>query len=254
MLNYMSDRMLKPFERFAYYYDDFMRRVVDYRGWVNYVQKIFDRYQIKVTRILDLACGSGIPSIILAEMGYEVIGLDSSQEMLSVFVSKIKNRNLKITIKYADMRDFTLDRQVDACVSFYDSMNYLLTEDDLRKCFSCVAQSLRAGGLFAFDMNTVFCLEHFWNNKETPRITQELYTIWKNTYDPATRISKLYLTVKTKTGEEFSELHQERGYYPTEISEALGAAGFTRIDFYNHGTFEPINEVTLRMMIVAQKP
>ncbi|MCS7258540.1 MAG: class I SAM-dependent methyltransferase [candidate division WOR-3 bacterium] len=250
----MSKEILPPFKRFAFYYDEFMLRVVNYRDWVRYVVKIFEYYKLDVQRILDLACGSGIPSILLAENGYEIIGIDSSQEMLAVFASKIINRNLKITLKHADMRDFTLDKKVDACVSFYDSINYLLTYEDLCRCFNSVAQALKSGGIFTFDMNTVFCLEHFWDNKKSPRVSQELYTIWENTYDPIKRISTLHLTVKTKTGEVFSEIHQERGYYPYEISNALTNAGFNKIDFYEHGTFEPISEVTLRMMVVAQKP
>jgi SAM-dependent methyltransferase len=230
-----------------------MLKVVDYKKWVDYLCQIFKYYAKEVKLILDLACGSGIPSILLAQKGYKIIGVDSSPEMLKIFRSKIQNKNLDIILYEADMRNFQLPVKVDACVSFYDSINYLLSDEDLRQCFKSVAQALKSSGIFAFDVNTVFCLEHFWDNKETPRSTSEIYTIWKNTYDQYQRISTLELTVYTKKGDVFKEIHRERGYYPEEIEKALRDAGFNKIDFYEHSTFLPVTDVTLRMMVVAQK-
>ena len=77
----------QPFERFARHYDRFMLRYVDYRSWVDYIEKLFRHYKQKPVRVLDLACGTGIPTLLLAERGYQMVGLDRSAAMLNVLRS-----------------------------------------------------------------------------------------------------------------------------------------------------------------------
>jgi SAM-dependent methyltransferase len=240
------------FEGFAEFYDQFMLRLVNYSAWVSYILKIFDKYQVPVQTILDLACGTGIPSLLFARRGYQIIGVDRSQPMLEIFGQKITNPDYKIQLINSDIRNFAVPRKVDAAVCLYDSINYLLTEQDLHQCFQCVAQSLKPGGIFAFDMNTIYCLENFWDNRETPRKVGRIDSIWRNAYNPDTKTSRLTLTVFTDDGRAFQETHQERGYTQTEISNALNRAGFGDVDFYSHLTFLPTNDSTLRMMIVAR--
>ncbi|MEO0102419.1 MAG: methyltransferase domain-containing protein [candidate division WOR-3 bacterium] len=252
---------LRPFEQFAFYYDSFMTEVVNYKQWINYILEIWRREKKEVKTVLDLACGTGIPTFLLLEKGYAVTGLDSSPEMLSVLKKKLGKRNWvegKLKIVLADMKNFRLVEKFDAVVSLYDSINYLLTEEDLKSCFHSVFFALKEGGIFTFDINTIFCLEEIWDNQSFWRESKELLTFWQNEYDKEKRISTLYLKCWVKGPNRtylatFEETHQERGYELEKIRELLKAVGFSEVKFYHHLTFEKPYPETSRVMVVAIK-
>lgn len=248
-----SNRAFQPFNGFAQYYDQFMLRLVNYPAWVEYLIKIFNEYNLFPKTILDLACGTGIPSLLLAKQGYRVIGVDNAVPMLEVFKNKLEKSSYDIQIIHSDIRNFSVPEKVDAAVSFYDSINYLLTEDHLKDCFSCVAESLKPNGIFTFDMNTIYCLESFWDNRETPRRINDIYTIWRNTFDHEQGISTLKLIVYTDDGRVFEEVHKERAYSENDLQHILHSVGFTDVRFYAHLTLLPPNDTTLRIMVVALK-
>jgi len=250
----MPDR---PFKQFARHYDLFMRRYVDYKSWMNYVEKVFRRNRIRPETVLDLACGTGIPTVMLAKRGYRMVGVDRSAEMLAVLESK-RGRLPIVTIR-ADMTEFQLEDPVDAAICIYDSINYLLDASALEKCFRCVHDSLRPGGLFAFDMNTLYGLSEFWGDRTMPRKVGGIHSLWQNGFDPKTAISTLHLTFWEEPAEgsvpvQFEEVHQERAYERPEVRSRLEHAGFGRPRFYSHGGFLPVGPLTTRMMVVARRP
>ena len=245
----------RPFEEFARHYDRFMLRYVDYRAWVDYVERIFRKHKAEPKTILDLACGTGIPTVILARRGYSVIGVDRSPRMLEALQGKI--HGLPIATLQAEMTDFRLESPVDAAISLYDSVNYLLTEDELVRCFACVRRALSPGGLFVFDMNTVYSLSTFWGTRVSERQVGPIRSVWQNVYDEATRVSTLHITFWEDAGDgtepvEYEEVHRERAYTLDEVRRSLGAAGFDEVRFFNHGSFLPVGPLTTRMMVVAR--
>jgi len=245
----------EPFSRFNRHYDKFMVKYVDYEGWVAYVVRVFGHFHSDPKTVLDIACGTGIPTIMLARRGYRMTGVDRSPEMLSVL--EAKRGNLPITTIRADMREFEVPEPLAAAICLYDSMNYLLTEDDLVRCFRCVRAAVLTGGLFVFDMNTVFGLAEHWGTRTTARDAGDIHSIWQNSFDQETRVSTLHLTFweqseTGKAGERFEEIHQERAYYPEEVKRCLGAAGFAEVRFFQHGSFIEPGPYTTRMMVVAR--
>lgn len=250
-------KMPLPFARFARYYDRFMERYVDYPEWVDYVERIFRRFRRQPKKLLDLACGTGIPTVLFARRGYQVIGIDRSAEMLAVLESK--KGALPITVINADIRNFTLDEPVEAAISLYDSINYLLSPEELARCFFCVHQALVPGGLFVFDLNTIYGLEKHWGGRTITRENDEIVSIWQCRFDRQTMLSTLRLVFWEKlpdgtTGEKYEEIHQERAYTVDEVRQALVRAGFSRCRFYHHGTFLPVSPFSVRMMVVAERP
>ncbi len=231
-----------------------MLKYVDYKGWIDYLEKLFRRFGVKPKTVLDVACGTGIPSIMLAQRGYRVTGVDRSPEMLEVLMKK--RGNLPIRTVRADIRKFSVSEQFDAAVSLYDSINYLLVEEDMVRCFTCVRRALTESGLFAFDMNTVYGLAEFWGTRTTMREAGGIQSVWQNTYDQETRVSSLRVTFweshKGEASEKFKELHQERAYYPEEVERSLRRAGFVDVYFYQHGSFIAPGPYTTRMMVVAR--
>lgn len=244
------------FSRFAPYYDKFMKKYVNYRSWVQYLLRIFRRYQVKPKLLLDVACGTGIPTIILARQGYRLIGVDRSETMLNVLRAKSDRMGQNLRLIQADMRDFTAPEPADVAYSLYDSVNYLLTPDDLKKCFHAVARNLKPNGLWVFDMNTIFGLATQWGDGNAVREVGDIYSVWQTRFDPDTNISVLHLTfyvLEEGKRMRYDEIHEERGYRLGEIEQCLAVAGFRQCDFYHHGSFAPPQPTTSRLMIVARK-
>ncbi len=251
--NFEKPKVVPAFSKFAPYYDQFMLRYVNYRAWVDYIIKIFKHFQIQPKTILDLACGTGIPAMLLAQKGYRIIAVDNSLPMLAILENKVREKGYDIKIINADMRNFVVPQEADAAISLYDSINYLLTESDLQSCFRCVATALKPDGLFVFDVNTIFCLRDFWDNTETIRQVNNIHSVWQSSFDPIQKISTLHLKVAIDKKISFEEIHQERGYTTSEIEQNLKSAGFRDITFYEHLTFLPPTETTLRIMVVARR-
>lgn len=242
---------VEPFTNFATYYDSFMLKYVDYEGWVKYIEKIFKNFKVKPKTILDLACGTGIPTILFAQRGFQMIGIDRSPAMLRVLREKSKDYN--ITVLEADIRAFKIEQPVDAAICLYDSINYLLTGEDLQRCFQCVRNALIDDGLFVFDMNTRYGLAVFWGNRQAVREADNVHSIWQNTYDEKTAISTLRLSCYVKNENRcFEEIHQERAYELSYIQTLLKNCAFPEVRFYQHGTFLPPTEKTVRVMVVAR--
>jgi SAM-dependent methyltransferase len=227
---------------------------VNYPSWVAYIEKIIALSQVKESTILDLACGTGVCLELWQSKGYKVIGLDRSMSMLQVCRGKIRGNGPALLIN-GDMRNFSLGRKMPVITCLYDSLNYLLAEADLLRCFQRVHDALRSDGVFIFDMNTVHSLRDEWGNNTFQRRDEGLFSVWSNSFNPNLNISSLSITLHVRrNGQEtvFGEFHQERGYPLSVINDLLEEVGF-RCSLYRHLTFTPATENDLRVMGVARK-
>ena len=135
------------------------------------ISLIVRRYCPSAHQVLDLACGTGAASIALSREGYAVVGVDRSSEMLDIARRKASDAGLQIEFIQQDMTALGLNQAADLVISLYDSVNYLLTGNELEAAFRGVARALNPGGLFIFDVNTVHCLETEWGNRIRRRAT-----------------------------------------------------------------------------------
>lgn len=241
------------FERIAWFYDTLMKGI-EYRDWVDYTIDIFERFDHKPARVLDLACGTGTATLELARRGFEVTGLDRSKHMLDVF--RKKRGATKIEIVEADMQRFRLDHKVDAVTCYFDSMNYLMDERSLAQCFATVYETLGQKGIFIFDMNTIYGLERVWGTNTMIREIDNIYSIWKSVYDSVNHVSTLYLTLFIREGNSYvkiDEIHQERAYPTTKTRELLLSTGFKEVEVYAHLTLHPSLDISSRVMFAAEK-
>jgi len=246
---------MNPYTNIAPFYDILMQDI-DYEGWVEYISLLLNSFGQKPKSLLDLACGTGTCSILFAQQGLEVIGLDSSEAMLEEAEKKIKKEGLSINLIKKDMRDFCLEKKVELVTCFYDSLNYLLEEEDLLKTFKNVLMCLTDKGFFIFDLNTEYALAHSWGDKVYVRKNDGITSIWKNSYDRKTKIATLELTLFVDQDDHYSrvvEIHKERAYSNGEIKRLLKMAGFSEIHFYRHMTFQKPDSYTNRIMGVARK-
>jgi SAM-dependent methyltransferase len=244
------------YSQIAPVYDALMSEV-DYRGWAFYITEILSKQGIgPPARLLDLACGTGTVTLLLAEAGFRMTGLDLSDRMLEMARSKAEAKRARIDWRLGDMRRFELEEPLDAAICLFDSVNYLTEESDLVDCFSCVKKALRSGGIFLFDMNTIHDLSANWGNGTKVRQDGDVHSIWRSSYAPCDRTARMELTVFSPDGSggyrKLREVHVERGYEAKEIESLLEQAGYGEVQVYKHGTFVRPEADTPRIMITAK--
>jgi len=206
--------------------------------------------------VCDLCCGTGTVAIAFAARGWRVYGVDGLAAMLAEARRKAAEMGIRVEFSQQDMRQFALPKPVDLVTCFYDSVNYLLTVDDLQRCFQRVAALLVPGGWFIFDMNSPAAFATNWNNTTFVIDQADFSIIMRNTYDPQTNLAKCVVTVFQRQGELYAksvEEHVERAYATKEVADTLAQAGLELTARYKCFTFEEPTEETRRIMYVARR-
>ena len=148
---------MEAYTSFAQVYDLFMDNV-PYEEWCAYIAGILRDYGIEDGLVLELGCGTGSLTRALSGAGYDMIGVDNSEDMLEIAMDK-QQEGEDILYLLQDMREFELYGTVRAVVSICDSMNYILTYEDLVQVLRLVNNYLDPGGILIFDMNTLYKYE-----------------------------------------------------------------------------------------------
>ena len=221
-----------------------------------YLHDVLRAHPVAGRAMLDLACGTGTLALLMAERGYDVLGLDRSTGMLAEARRKAAADGAAVRFEQGDMRDFTLPAPVDLATCCYDTLNYLTDAADLARCFQSVARALRSDGLFCFDLATDFFLRNYWQGVEVDEfagVTQ----IMQSHYDASNGCSTLVLTGFMPIGRgryrRFREVHVERAYPQAEVVALLAAAGFTVEAVYDCFTLQTPHARSLREMYVARR-
>ena len=197
---------MNEYTSFAWVYDQFMDNI-PYKEWGDYFLGLLKEEGIEEGIILELGCGTGTFTTLLAEAGYEMIGVDLSEEMLGMAMDKQVERGTDILYLHQDMRELDLYGTVRAVVSVCDTMNYLLEKEDLKKVFSLVNNYLDPGGLFIFDLNTIYKYEKILGNCVIGENREERSLLWENVYDQEKRINEDNLTIYEKVQGGDSQIH-----------------------------------------------
>ncbi len=238
---------------FAYLYDKLINDV-DYNLWLDYYFKIFARYGLCPKLGLDLGCGTGSLTTLFSDSGIEMTGIDLSEDMLMVAREKSVGRD--ILYLNQDMREFELYGTVDFIVSSLDCINYITDKRDLLKVMKLANNYLNPGGLFVFDINTLYKLENITGNNTFILENEDVFCSWQNEYDKKRRISDFYLTFFCKDGkhyQRFDEEHSERAYSIEEIKTAVKASGMRVLGVYNEFSFKAPSEKSERVFFVCQE-
>ena len=248
---------------------DKLNAEIDYAAWADFIEASFDRYlPARPELVLDLACGTGSMTLELAKKGYDMIGIDGSAEMLSEAYNRAAGQP-GILWLHQDMRSFELYGTVGAVTCCLDSLNYLLSPEDLAKCFSTVHNYLEPNGLFLFDMNTPFKFENVYGNNayvlEDELVWDEgtedeeraaVYCGWQNTYSADTRLCEFDLSLFEEMPDgsyRRSDEHQvERCYTMGEIQNALQNAHMELLGVFSSYQFGTTDEKTERWYFAAR--
>ncbi len=246
---------MSAYESLAAAYDG-LTTDVDYEAVFAFFQKILKNNDKSPERILDLACGTGSMSVLLAQAGYRVLGADISEEMLTVAAQKAAALQVEPPFFICQpMQRLRLPYKVDAVCCFLDSLNYVTEPEDCRKAFSRVYDALEDGGIFFFDINTPFKLRGL-DGQVFLDENEDSYCVWRTEFDQEENICYYGIDLfrrKNRLWERSFEQHCEYAYEQSDLVTWLKEAGFTRIECYGDRRQEPPREDELRIYFAAFK-
>lgn len=258
---------MEAYTGFAQVYDIFMDNV-PYDDWVEYLHQLLKEYGVDQGLILELACGTGNVTRRLKSLGYEMIGLDNSVEMLEIAREKeeisyqgqeVEGQGSHTLYINQDMREFDLYGTVAAVVSICDSMNYLTSSKDLLKVFRLVNNYLDPGGIFVFDLNTKYKYNDILSDNVFAEDREDCSFIWSNYYDAKDQLNEYDLSIYVRIDEEeeiferFRETHYQKAYEIQEVIDLIEEAGMEFVAVYDAFTHNPPNEKTQRAYFIARE-
>ncbi|MGN0515814.1 class I SAM-dependent DNA methyltransferase [Eubacterium sp.] len=239
---------------FSAVYDELTQNV-DYPKRFEYINHFLIENNITNGTVLDLACGTGSMSIELIKNGFDVIGIDLSENMLEIASNRLLEYGESFSLLKGNMTDFSLDKSVKVCICSLDSINHLNDINDVEKTFCNVYNSLDENGVFIFDVNTIYKHNEILANNTFVFDEEDFYLVWDNEFvnDKVVRILLDMFVWNGKAYDRFSESFEETAYSIDEILEALCRAGFSDISVYDELTLNPPREDSERLYFICKK-
>ncbi|MBE5879386.1 MAG: class I SAM-dependent methyltransferase [Lachnospiraceae bacterium] len=264
---------------FASVYDTFMDET-PYQEWADFIEELIHEYGVSVpyknkkvqvesgadsqellntekNLVVDIGCGTGTLTEMLAAKGYDMIGIDLSQEMLQIAIDKKETNQSDVLYLCQDMRELDLYSTAGTIISVCDSVNYLLEKEELVETFRLVNNYLYPGGVFIFDFNTQYKYEEVIGDTTIAENREDCSFIWENYYHEEEQINEYDLTVfvKEQNGlyRKFEENHYQRGYTLAEMIRMIERAGLCLIKAIDADTHEEPTPESERIYIVARE-
>lgn len=248
---------MEAYTGFAEVYDLFMEEV-PYEKWSSYLKELLAEYGISDGLVLDLGCGTGVLTELLADAGYDMTGIDLSEEMLGIAAERKERSGHDILYLCQDMREFELYGTVRAIVSNCDAMNYILEEQELEGILSSAAHNyLDYGGLFIFDLNTEYKYRELLGERTIAENRDEGSFIWENYYDEEEMINEYHLTLFIREDSGYyrkqEETHYQRAYTMDTVQRLVKDSGLELLHIYDAFTHEPARPDSERVHVICRR-
>ena len=244
---------MEAYTGFATVYDRYMDNI-PYDDWAHNIKVLFEKYNMPMEIVCDLGCGTGQMTRRLKEMGYDMIGIYVSYDMLMEAMSQEDSDGILYLCQ--DMRSFELYGTVGAVISLCDSMNYLADKDELLQVCKLANNYLDPKGLFIFDIKT----DSYYKKLGTGTIAEnreEGSFIWENEYNPDTRDNYYYLTIYEEneegTFDRFEEEHMQHAFTVDEVKDAIKESGLELLQVLDVSTMEAPTEDSDRLYFIARE-
>ena len=193
---------------------------------------------VKPKRMLDVCCGTGTMCELMTAEGFELAGFDLSPEMIKIARRKAAKKKLAIRYEVADAAEVQMNDVYDAAFSFFDSLNYIIDPERARQAILRVAEHVRPGGSFVFDVNTAYAFEAEMFDQENLKPRSKVRYKWTGDWNPETRIIKVHMKF-WRGGDEAEEMHVQRAHEDEEIRSWLSDAGFVEVKSFHSYTLNP---------------
>ncbi len=249
---------MEAYTSFAEVYDQFMDNV-PYREWADFLQEILQKEGINDGLVLDLGCGTGSMTEELAGRGYDMIGVDNSEDMLEIAMEKRQESGHDILYLLQDMQEFELYGTVRAVVSVCDSVNYVTEKEELEQVFRLVNNYLDPGGIFVFDFNTEYKYREVLGDRTIAENREDSSFIWDNYYYEEEHMNEYELTLFIQEADQkelyhkYQETHFQRAYTLEEIGELLERSGLRFVAAYEDYTKDAPGKGSERICVVARE-
>lgn len=236
---------------------DALTRDVNYHKLADYLERQFQKARCEVHTVLDLACGTGALTWLLASRGYEMIGVDLSEEMLAQAGEK-RVGYPSVTpplFLHQPMERLDLYGNIDACVCCLDSVNYVTRPAALGRAFQRIHLFLTPGGVFVFDIRTPEALREM-DGQVFLDEGEDVFCVWRGHFSEKQRICRYYMDIFQKEGESWmrgQEEHREYAYTLEEMTALLRTAGFSSIRCYGGATGRRPKAGDDRVYFIARK-
>lgn len=264
--------MSKPmnsYTGFAKVYETFMDNI-PYEEWAEYLTGLLKEYGVAPgSLVAELGCGTGTMTRLLSRAGYDMIGIDLSEEMLDIARYEHPEVEEDILYLHQDMREFELFGTVAAILSVCDSMNYITSEEELLQVFKLVNNYLDPGGYFIFDMKTAYNFDVLMGDRVIAENREDCSLIWENYYDKDKMINQYDITIYTKAEfeeedvqeedelpplfERLEESHVQRAYPVERVVALLEQAGLEFVAVYGGCSKEAPTADSDRVYFIARE-
>ena len=226
---------MSSYQQLAGAYDE-LTWDVGYEKRADFLEKLFRRSRIPVHTVLDLACGTGSMTWLLAGRGYELIAVDGSQEMLAAAREKSAPAELPPLFLHQSMPRLDLYGTVDAAICCLDSLNYLTNPRDVQRTFQRLHLFISPGGLLAFDVRLPERLAAL-DGQVFLDETEDTYCVWRTEYRRGlcTYYMDLFTLAEDGSWDRSFELHRQRGYSVEQLTRWLEEAGFADVRTWGDG-------------------
>jgi len=248
---------MDAYTSFASVYDTFMDNI-PYEDWAEYLIDLLKEYRINDGLVLDLGCGTGNMTELLAASGYDMIGVDNAEEMLEIAMDKRDKSGHDILYLLQDMREFELYGTVKAIVSICDSINYITEKEDLLEVFRLANNYLDPKGIFIFDFNTVYKYREVLGNQTIAEDREDCSFIWDNYYYEDEQINEYELSLFIKEQDsdlyrKYQEMHYQRAYDLETIKGLVEQSGLEYITAYDAFTRNAPTGESERIYVIARE-
>ncbi len=258
--------MISPlYTEYARYYDVIYHEYLVERvpRIIDFVEDVFKRDAERDVRdVLDIACGTGGPTIELARRGYRVLGLDISSEMIKIAREKARKNGVQVDFKLGDMRRLNFNEEFDAVTCFFSSLGYNLSDEDISNTLRGVYNSLRKGGVFIADVPNPLHRFDRWV-KGTPviwRVQSDNISIlvidvkWlTNTVTPILEWERTLIVKHNDKIDMLFDKHKLRLYTASELKLYSRITGFKKTKIYGDYNFIEDPKQAGRLILVAVK-
>ena len=246
------------YKDFAFFYDLLMKNA-DYESRFDYIIGLLAENGIGEGILLDMACGTGTLSKMFAQKGFDVVGVDASEEMLSKAQEKKLEENFDALFLCQKMEELDLFGTLDAAGCTLESLNHVTEKEKIREIFRRVALFMNDGGVFVFDVNTLYKHREVLGNNAFVFDTENVFCAWQNTLLEDGETTQIDLDIFESDEEEddvyvrYSEEFFERGYELNFLKKTLEQFRFEVVGIYDDMTKEPIKENSERAVFVCKK-
>lgn len=246
---------MSSYSFFAKYYDELTQNV-EYSRRADYFSALLLSCGFESGTVLDLACGTGSLTVELAKHGYDMIGVDASGDMLCRAQNKAFESGVSPMFLCQRMQELDLYGTVDAAVCSLDSINHLTDEEDVRRTFERLRLFVAPGGVFIFDVNTVYKHKNVLGDNAFVYEYPDVFCVWQNSFNGQDNTVDIELDFFEKSGETYkrrSENFSERAYEIDFLKSLLDKTGFDTEFVFDDMSREPLKEDSQRAVIAARR-